>query len=112
MAPNGSTRLLEGKVAIVTGAGPGIGKAICEAYGAEGATVVVSDIDEGAAKDVASGINGATRHRLRRPQRGAGQGLVEETGRPARRGSSHGPQRRASAGPSPSWPWTSRTGGR
>jgi NAD(P)-dependent dehydrogenase (short-subunit alcohol dehydrogenase family) len=52
--------LLEGKVAIVTGAGKGIGKAICEAYGAEGATVVVSDIDEGAAKDVASGIPGAS----------------------------------------------------
>jgi NAD(P)-dependent dehydrogenase (short-subunit alcohol dehydrogenase family) len=54
------TALLEGKIAIVTGAGKGIGKAICEAYGAEGATVVVSDIDEGAAKDVASGISGAS----------------------------------------------------
>jgi NAD(P)-dependent dehydrogenase (short-subunit alcohol dehydrogenase family) len=52
--------LLEGKVAIVTGAGRGIGKAVCEAYGREGATVVVSDIDEGAAKEVASAIKGAT----------------------------------------------------
>lgn len=59
MAPT-TTRLLEGKVAIVTGAGRGIGKAICQAYGAQGATVVVSDIDEGAAKEVASGIDGAS----------------------------------------------------
>lgn len=54
------TGQLEGKIAIVTGGGKGIGKAICEAYGSEGATVVVSDIDEGGAKDVASGIPGAS----------------------------------------------------
>lgn len=54
------TGQLEGKVAIVTGAGKGIGRAISEAYGAEGATVIVSDIDEGAAKEVASGIPGAS----------------------------------------------------
>jgi NAD(P)-dependent dehydrogenase (short-subunit alcohol dehydrogenase family) len=52
--------LLEGKVAVITGAAKGIGKAIAEAYAAQGATVVVSDIDEGAAKDTASGIPGAS----------------------------------------------------
>lgn len=52
--------LLEGKVAIVTGAARGLGRAIAEAYGGEGATVVVSDIDEGGAKDTASGIPGAS----------------------------------------------------
>ena len=52
--------LLEGKVAVITGAAKGIGTAIAEAYAGEGATVVVSDIDEGAAKDTASGIQGAS----------------------------------------------------
>jgi NAD(P)-dependent dehydrogenase (short-subunit alcohol dehydrogenase family) len=52
--------LLEGKVAIVTGAAKGIGKAIAEAYAAQGATVVVSDIDEGMAKETASRIPGAS----------------------------------------------------
>ncbi len=37
---------LEGKTAIVTGAGGGIGRAICTAFGAEGAAVVCVDIDE------------------------------------------------------------------
>lgn len=40
---------LEGKVAIVTGAAGGIGKAVAEAYVAEGARVVINDIDAGAA---------------------------------------------------------------
>ena len=52
--------LLEGKVALITGAAKGIGKAIAEAYAAQGATVVVSDIDEGAAKETASQIPGAS----------------------------------------------------
>lgn len=38
--------LLEGKTAIVTGAGSGIGRAIALAYAREGARVVVSDYDE------------------------------------------------------------------
>jgi len=39
-------RILENKVAIVTGAGSGIGKAVAIMYASEGAKVVVTDIDE------------------------------------------------------------------
>ncbi len=48
--------VLQDKIAIVTGAGKGLGKAIAEAFDAEGAIVVVSDIDETAAKDVAASL--------------------------------------------------------
>jgi NAD(P)-dependent dehydrogenase (short-subunit alcohol dehydrogenase family) len=43
---------LKGKIAIVTGAGRGIGRAIALTFGKEGATVVVSDIDPTAINDV------------------------------------------------------------
>jgi NAD(P)-dependent dehydrogenase (short-subunit alcohol dehydrogenase family) len=45
---------LTGKVALVTGAGSGIGRAMSLRFAAEGASVVVSDINEEAAKDVAA----------------------------------------------------------
>ncbi len=51
--------LLENKVAIVTGAGAGIGAAIARAFAAEGARVAVADIDARAAKAVAESIDGA-----------------------------------------------------
>ncbi len=47
---------LDHKIAIVTGAGQGIGKAIAERLAADGATVVVTDINEGAAKDTAAAL--------------------------------------------------------
>ena len=47
---------LDHKIAIVTGAGRGIGRAIAERLAADGATVVVTDIDEGAAKDTAAAL--------------------------------------------------------
>lgn len=46
----------EGKVAIVTGAASGMGKAIAEGYAQEGAKVVVSDMNLEGAKAVADGI--------------------------------------------------------
>ncbi len=49
-------KLLEGKTAIVTGAGSGIGKAIALLYAKEGARVVVSDIMETTASETAGEI--------------------------------------------------------
>lgn len=49
---------LENKVAIVTGAGSGIGKAISLLYSAEGAKVVVSDIDEKGGNETVAQIKG------------------------------------------------------
>ena len=50
---------LDDKVAIVTGAGQGIGRGIATKLAAEGATVVVSDINEPTAKQTAEAIGGA-----------------------------------------------------
>ena len=47
---------IEGKVAIVTGGASGIGRASCELFAREGASVVVADLDEERARDVALGI--------------------------------------------------------
>ncbi len=50
---------LEDKIAIVTGGGQGIGKAIAGKLAAEGATVVVIDLDEASAKETADALPGA-----------------------------------------------------
>ena len=47
---------LRGKIAIVTGAGRGIGRAISLTFAEEGAFVVVNDIDSSAAGEVAKEI--------------------------------------------------------
>ncbi len=66
---------LDDKVTIVTGAGQGIGRGIAEKLAAEGAMVVVSDINEATAKQTAEAIGGG---RDRRPRRrdlpGVGRG--------------------------------------
>jgi 3-oxoacyl-[acyl-carrier protein] reductase len=47
---------LAGKIALVTGAGSGFGEAIATTFAREGARVVLADINEGAARKVASAI--------------------------------------------------------
>jgi D-sorbitol dehydrogenase (acceptor) len=50
------TGKLDGKVAIVTGAGSGMGRAIAHRYAAEGANVIVADLNADAARSVADEI--------------------------------------------------------
>jgi 3-oxoacyl-[acyl-carrier protein] reductase len=48
--------ILEGKVALITGGGRGIGKAIAEVFGREKADIIIADIDVKLAKEVANKI--------------------------------------------------------
>ncbi len=51
--------MLEGKVALVTGAARGIGRAIAARYAREGARVVIADLNEAGAVQAAAGIGEA-----------------------------------------------------
>ncbi|MEM6579973.1 MAG: SDR family oxidoreductase [Pseudomonadota bacterium] len=51
--------ICEGRVAIITGAGGGLGAAHAKTLAAEGACVVINDINENAARQVAADISGA-----------------------------------------------------
>ena len=53
------TNVLEGKAAIVTGSARGIGRATAELLAAQGARVLVNDVDAGAAEEAAAEIGDA-----------------------------------------------------
>ena len=55
---------LKDKVAIVTGAGSGIGKAIAIRFAQEGAKVIIADINLGAAQETADDIINLNRESL------------------------------------------------
>ena len=50
--------LLENKIAIITGAGRGIGKATAHRYSEEGATVIIAEFDEQSGQETANSIGG------------------------------------------------------
>jgi 3-oxoacyl-[acyl-carrier protein] reductase len=57
-------KLVEGKVAIITGSGRGIGRATAELFARQGARVVINDLDQAVAEETAAAIraSGAEAH--------------------------------------------------
>lgn len=71
------TQTLEGKTALVTAAGNGIGRASAEALARQGATVIATDIDGAAVERVAATSDRITAQRLDVLNMGAVAGLIE-----------------------------------
>jgi NAD(P)-dependent dehydrogenase (short-subunit alcohol dehydrogenase family) len=74
--------LFQNKVSIVTGGASGIGRALCQELGQRGAVVIVADIDDEGAQQVASGIAGEGQARavhLDVSQEESVQNLIDET---------------------------------
>ena len=69
---------LNGKIAIVTGAGQGIGQAVAEKLAAEGAIVVVTDLDEANAVQTAAALPDAMAIRADVTDRHGVQAMVDQ----------------------------------
>src|SRR4051794_11536645 len=76
------SRLLAGRIAVVTGGGAGIGEAICGLFAQHGAHVVLADVDEPAAAATAAQISStggsATWHRVDVPSPTEVRGFAAE----------------------------------
>ena len=70
--------MLAGKLAIVTGAGSGIGRATARRFHEEGATVVAADLDLEAARETCAGLERATPQRADVTDRADVERLVAE----------------------------------
>jgi 2-keto-3-deoxy-L-fuconate dehydrogenase len=68
---------MKGKIALVTAAGQGIGRATAEAFIAEGAKVVATDLDAGKLK----GLHGVVREKLDVRSTEAVEALAKDIGR-------------------------------
>ncbi|MEO6798038.1 MAG: SDR family oxidoreductase [Candidatus Dormibacter sp.] len=73
------SRRFEGKVAVVTGAGSGIGQAMARAFSAEGARVVAADIDLQAARATAGELEQASGAAVDVTQPASVAALIAET---------------------------------
>ena len=96
-ANEGGTMTLEGKVAVVTGGGSGIGEAICVRLARDGAKVAVVDLNESAAKLTAKLPAAASRSRPTCRQR-RGRRRARRRRGAARAGRHLGQQRRRGPG--------------
>jgi 2-keto-3-deoxy-L-fuconate dehydrogenase len=73
---------LKGKVAVVTAAGQGIGRAIAEAFIAEGATVIATDLDAGKLKGLRKAKTAALDVRSTEAVNALAKSVIKEFGAP------------------------------